>query len=471
MLEKFKSLFGAQDMTTGKPLKCLLMFSIPLLIGNLAQLFYSTVDSIVVGRFVGDAALSAIGASMPILNLFLVLFLAIGSGVMVMVSQYFGAKDYDNLEKSVGNSITLIALVSVFLMAVGLSASRWVLRVTQAPPEAFDMAHTYLFICFLGVAGNGFYNIMSGILRGMGESVYPLLVLLGTMLMNIILDIWFVAGLDMGIAGAAWATIISQTISAVVCLYKVLHSRQYFTIRGQSLRLRKQVVLTVCRLGIPNGIAQAIMWLSTLVIQRLNNSMGYMVTAAITATIRVDSFALIPGTTFNMSASTFTGQNVGAGKMDRVKKGCYTTFGMCMTVSVAMVLFMVLCGRWLIGLFTTTQEVIDMGYSFIVTMVPAYLFMAIGQSFGGVIRGAGDAMGPMWISFITQVVVRIPATYLIAYLTRSAEYPKGDPRSTFFAMVIALFISAVTTLLYFRFGPWKNKGITSQAKEAQSQEA
>ena len=178
MLKKFKSLFGAQDMTVGSPLKCLLLFSVPLLIGNIAQLLYSTVDSIVVGRYIGDAALSAIGVTSPILHLFLVLFIAVGSGVMVMVSQYFGAKEYENLKYSIGNAITLIALVSIVLTTLGLIGTGWMLRVTAVPPEAFDMGYTYLFICLAGVAGNGFYNIMSGVLRGMGESVFPLLVLL-----------------------------------------------------------------------------------------------------------------------------------------------------------------------------------------------------------------------------------------------------------------------------------------------------
>ena len=266
MLAKFKSLFGAQDMTVGKPLKCLLLFSIPLLIGNVAQLLYSTVDSIVVGRYIGDAALSAIGVTSPILNLFLVLFIAIGSGVMVMVSQYFGAREYDNLKNSIGNSITLIAAVSVVLTALGLTCARWMLRVTAVPPESFEMSYSYLFICFAGVAGNGFYNIMSGVLRGMGESVFPLLVLLGTTVLNIILDILFVAGLHMGIAGAALATVIGQSLSAVVCLLKVVLSRTHFTLTWKSLKLRREVVGTICRLGIPNGLAQAIMWFSTIVV-------------------------------------------------------------------------------------------------------------------------------------------------------------------------------------------------------------
>ena len=469
MSGKFKALFGPQDMTVGSPLKCLLKFSFPLLIGNVAQLLYGTVDSIVVGRFVGDRALSAIGVASPTLNLFLVLFIAIGSGIMVMVSQYFGAGEYDKLEQSVGNSITLIAIVSVVLTALGLFGLDWILTATKAPPESYDMARTYLFICLAALAGNGFYNIMAGILRGMGESMFPLLVLLGTTVLNIILDVWFVSGLHLGIAGAALATIIGQTLSAVACLTKVLLSRRYFHLTARSLLLRKDVLKTVCRLGLPNGVAQAIMWLSTIIVQRLNNTMGYMVTAAITAMLRVDSFAMIPGTTFNMSASTFTGQNVGAGRLDRVKKGTYTVFFMSLSLSVVMVILMVLFGKRMIGLFTTTQELIDMGYSMIIAMIPTYLLISIGQSFGGVIRGAGDSLGVMWISLVAQTAVRIPAAYLIAYLTRSEKYPAGDPRSCFWALVLAVFCIAAATLIYYRAGRWKTKGITAKAKAAQAE--
>ena len=446
-------------MTVGSPIKCLLMFSVPLLIGNFAQLLYSTVDSIVVGRYVGDEALSAIGVTSPLIMLFMVLFMAIGSGVMVMVSQYFGAKEYKHLEATIGNSITLIAAASVVLTALGLLLTDWMLTSINTPVETYALARTYLIICFIGTAGDGFYNIMSGILRGMGESVFPLIVLVATTILNIVLDLWFVVGLNMGIAGAAWATTIGKTLSAIVCLVKVLVTKGVVKIQPRHLKLKKEIVLNVCRLGIPNGVSQAIMFLSTIIVQRLINSMGYMVTAAITAVLRVDSFAVIPSQTFNMCSSTFTGQNVGAGKMDRVKQGCKAVFVMCVSVTVVMIILMLIFGRWMIGLFTETQELIDIGYSIITVMIPAYLLMSVGQSFSGVIRGAGDAIGPMWIALITNTVIRIPASYIIAYLTRSAANPAGHPTSAFLALDIAMLLSACATLIYYRMGRWKNKSI------------
>lgn len=266
----------------------------------------------------------------------------------------------------------------------------------------------------------------------------------------------------MGIAGAAWATIIGQTLSAVVCLVKVLMIKDIIKIKPHHLILEKEIVLNICRLGLPNGVAQAIMFLATIIIQRLINNMGYLVTAAITAVLRVDAFAVIPSQTFNMSISTFTGQNIGAGQMDRVKQGNRTVLIMGLLVTTVMVGLMLIFGKWMIGLFTDTQELIDMGYSFICIMIPAYYFMTFGQSFGGVIRGAGDSMGPMWIALITNTVIRIPAAYIIAYLTISEINPAGHPATTFFAFVIALGLNCIATLVYYFKGPWKNKAVVGK---------
>ena len=218
MIQKITNLFSSQDMTVGKPMTCLLRFSIPLLIGNLAQQLYSTVDSIIVGQYVGDRALSAIGTTLPIINLLLVLFIAISTGTSIMVAQYFGAKERDRLSHSVGNAITLILASSVIIMAVGIPLSGSLLKLTNTPTETYDLAHTYLVIILAGVAFSGLYNILSGVLRGLGNSVYPLFVLITASILNIFLDIYFIANLHMGVGGAALATIISLSLIHI-CLF------------------------------------------------------------------------------------------------------------------------------------------------------------------------------------------------------------------------------------------------------------
>ena len=462
MFKKFAALFGAQDMTKGSPIICLLKFSIPLLIGNVAQMLYSTVDSIVVGHYCGDAALSAIGSSSPVQNMFLVFFIAIGTGVTIMVSQYFGAHDSKKLGLAVGNALTLIAIVSVVLTAAVLPLSRHILSLVNTPVETFEMAHIYLVILVWGFFGTGFYNVLSGILRGLGEAVFPLIILVGSSVLNIVLDVWFVAGLNIGIAGAAYATIISQILSAAACGVKIFAMRRSLGLNAKTLLLRKTTVKNMLRLGIPTGISTGVLFLGIILLQSLINSMGYMVTACITACIKIDSFAVLPSQTFSTAASTFTGQNIGAGNMQRVKKGTKSIMLICMVTTVVMVTIMIILAKRLIGLFTTTEELITLGFSILIIMIPSYLLMAVSQCLSGVMTGAGDSVAPMWISIISHVLIRTPLAYLFAALSRSETWPNGAPYGVFWSMDIAMFIGAVITIILFRKGRWLNKSLVKR---------
>ena len=215
-------MFGAQDMTQGSPVGNLVKFSVPLLIGNLAQQLYSTVDSIVVGNYVGDGALAAVGASGPILNLLLVLFMGISVGASIMVSQYYGAGERENLSETVGTTITATLLSSAFIMVLGPLITRPVMAMLDTPADIYEMSCEYLVILFLGIIGCAYYNIISGVLRGLGDSIMPLIFLIVACLLNIVLDIWFVAGFQMGVAGVAWATILAQAVSGALCLWRLM---------------------------------------------------------------------------------------------------------------------------------------------------------------------------------------------------------------------------------------------------------
>ncbi|HOV66038.1 MAG TPA: MATE family efflux transporter, partial [Bacillota bacterium] len=320
MIDRLSALFSSSDMTVGNPMTCLLRFSIPLLIGNLAQQLYSTVDSIVVGQYVGDKALSAIGTTLPIINLLLVLFIAISTGTSIMVAQYFGAREKRLLSHSVGNAITLILLSSVIIMVIGIPLSSPLLELTNTPVETFDMAHSYLVIILAGVFFSGLYNILSGVLRGLGNSVYPLFVLLIASVLNIFLDIWFVAGLEMGVGGAALATIISQAVSAVLCLFKLVRMKDTLVIDKSTLTPNRDLISQLMRLGLPAGITQVIFSMSMVFVQSLTNSMGYKVVTCTTAVMRIDGFAMMPNFTFGMAIATFVGQNMGANKLDRIEQ-------------------------------------------------------------------------------------------------------------------------------------------------------
>lgn len=466
MSGKIKALFGAQDMTAGSPFSCLLKFSVPLLIGNLAQLMYMTVDAIIVGKLIGDVALSAIGAAMPPYNFFLALFMGIGSGVTIMVSQYYGAKEYDNLGLSIGNSMTLVAIASVLITAIATPLTGPMLRLVNTPPESFDFARIYLIILFIGSVGNGFYNVLSSILRGLGDSIFPLLVLIGTVILNTALDIVFIASFGMGVEGAAWATFISQLLSAGVCLIKIMVMHDTAKIRVSMLRPVRRITKQIIGLGGPSAISMAIMFASTVFVQSLINKMGYIVVTAITITQRLDAFAVIPSQTFQIAAGTYTGQNIGAGHMDRVRKGTRMVIFISLVFTAFMVAMMLLFGRHMLGLFTSTESVVTMSMTFVFILSPGYLAMSLSGSWMGVMRGAGDAIGPMWLSLLNNVILRVPLSYLIAYMTKTDTSPNGDPNSIFLALLISLLLGCIISTIYYRTGKWRGKAITGGSGEA-----
>ncbi len=464
--EKLNHFFGAQDMTTGKPMNNLLTFSIPLLIGNFAQQLYSTADSIIVGRYVGDTALSAVGSTIPIVNMICVLFIAIATGAGVMVSQFFGARKSDQLSLTVGNSVTLVFAASAILMAIFLPLSRPMLEFIKTPPETIEMATQYLLIYTYGIITVGLYNIISGILRGLGDSFVPLLILIVCCLLNVGLDIWFVAGLGMKVAGAAIATVISQAISSVLCILRLARLKKIVAVGLRSFIPRKKIIFELLKLGLPAGITQMIFSFAMITVQSLANSMGYQVVTCTTVVMRVDGFAMLPNFTFGMAITTFVGQNIGANRMDRVKQGSKDIVKIAFTTSVILVACVVIFGRYLIEMFTQTETIIRLGTRQLRILAVGYIAMCFSQVYGGIMRGAGDTMPTMWISLFTSVVVRIPLAYLLAYLTRSPEWPNGNPDAIFFSLMIVWVLGAIITYMWYRRGKWINKSVVKAGQAA-----
>ena len=453
-----------RDMTKGSPASNLIKFSVPLLIGNLAQQLYSTVDSIVVGNYVGDGALAAVGASGPILNLLLVLFMGISVGAGIMVSQYFGAKEKQKLSDTVGTTITATLISSIFIMIVGPLVSPLLLSALQTPSDIYQMSCDYLVIMFAGIMGSAFYNIISGILRGLGDSFMPLIFLIVACGLNIGLDIWFVAGFGWGVAGVAWATIIAQAISAVLCLIKLFRMHDILVIKWKTLRPKKVLLGQLVRLGLPSGLTQAIFSLAMIIVQSLTNSFGTAVIAANTVVMRVDGFAMMPNFTFGTAMTTFAGQNIGAGRLDRVEKGTKDGMKLGVSVSVVLVGLILLFGRYLMQLFTKTPEVIALGTRMLFILAVGYVAMAVTQIFSGVMRGAGDTMTPMWISIITTVIIRMPIAYGLEALTRPAggAMGSGAPDCLFISLLISWVLGAVLTGFAYRMGKWKKKSIVKR---------
>lgn len=459
-----KGLFAAKDLTEGTPWKRIVEFAVPMLIGNIAQQLYNTADSIIVGRYVGDFALAAVGSAGPILNLLLVLFVGISVGAGILVAQFFGAKDRDQLSRSIGTCISLTALASFAIMIIGPLVSRPLLELLNTPATIIDWCVDYLNIFFIGAAGFSYYNIFAGILRGLGDSFSALIFLLIATALNVGLDILFVAGFGMGVPGVALATVIAQGVSALLCLMKLMKMTDNFDLNWSMLKIDRKLTKKIMHLGLPSGITQAIFSLAMIMMQSLTNSFGEMVIAANVIVMRVDGFAMMPTFSFGSAMTTFTGQNVGAGKMDRVNQGAKDGTKISVAVSIATTLILLLFGHHLMNIFTDTSELVDLSMHFMRILAVGYIGVAVSQALSGVMRGAGDTMTPMWISLFTLVVLRVPIAYGVAYLTQSPQYPTGRPESTFISLLVSWTLGAVITLYYYKKGTWRKKVINPNIK-------
>ncbi len=455
----FKKLYEPTDMTVGKPWKSILMFTLPMLIGNVAQQLYSTVDSIVVGRYVGDNALAAVGSSLPILNMLLVLFIGISAGTSVMVAQYFGAKNREGLSYSIGNAITVTAVACLILIIAATPFVRPVLKILNTPDTIIDWCAEYLTISLVGIAGMAYYNILSGIIRGLGDSFSTLIYLLVATFINIVLDIYFVAVLKMGVAGVALATVIAQIVSSVLCLIKLSRMSDVFDFGIKFLKPASRYVKTIIRLGLPSGLTQAIMSSAMIIVQSLTNQFGELFIAANVVIMRVDGFAMMPNFSFGMALTTYAGQNVGAGLYDRVVKGAKQGTLMAVGCSAAITIILLLFGKGLMGIFSETQELVDSSYRLMKILAAGYIAMAVTQSLSGIMRGAGDTVTPMWISLITTVIVRVPLAYGISYLTRTPELPFGRCECIQISLLCSWVIGALLTAAFYKKGNWKKKAL------------
>lgn len=452
-----KRLFAPRDMTVGSPARNILLFAIPLLIGNFAQQLYNTVDAMVVGHYISDAALGAVGATGPMLNLMLVLFMGISTGASIVVSQYFGAKNREDLSRAVGSTIVLTFWSGLIITVLGMALTRPLLVLLGTPAGMLDMAVDYLAIIFLGVTACAYYNILGGVLRGLGDSVSPLLYLLLAAGLNILLDILSVTVLGMKTDGVAWATILSQGISAVLCFRRLRRMTEVLDLSRRTLRLDKPSARRIISLGLPSGIAQMVFSISSVLVQSLTNSLGPNVVTAATAIMRVDGFAMLPNFTFSIAATTFTGQNVGARRMDRVRQGMKATLAIGLTTATVLTLCILLFGGSLMRMFTQTTEIVELGISMMRILAVGYIAFCCTAVLLGVMRGAGETVRPMWISLITTVGIRMPVAYLWAYLTRSPQHPNGDPVCLYGSLLLAWVLGSLITIWVYRRGAWKHK--------------
>ncbi|SFQ45609.1 putative efflux protein, MATE family [Lachnospiraceae bacterium XBB1006] len=452
-----KKLFEPVDMTVGKPWEKILLFTVPMIVGNVAQQLYNTVDSVVVGHYIGDNALAAVGSAGPIVNLLLVLFVGVSVGASIMVSQFFGARDKENLAKTIGTSIILTGLASLIIMLMATLLSRPLLQLLKTPDSIIDWCTDYLHILFIGIAGMAYYNILSGILRGLGDSMSALWYLLFACVLNSVLDVVFVGYVGMGVPGVALATAIAQAISAVLCIRRLYQMKDIFVLKRRHYRLDKHHASNIIKLGVPSGVTQAIMSMAMLVVQSLTNSFGEMFIAANVIVMRVDGFAMMPNFSFGTAMTTYAGQNVGARQTERVHRGAKEGTLLAMGISATIVVIILIFGRPLMGIFTETEELVTLSMNMMRILAVGYVAVGVTQSLSGVMRGAGDTMTPMWISMFTTIVLRIPVAYGLAYLTRTPAKPNGEQASVFISLLVTWVIGAIITSIVYKRGKWTEK--------------
>ncbi|MCL2580458.1 MAG: MATE family efflux transporter [Oscillospiraceae bacterium] len=424
----------------------------PLLVGNVFQQLYSTVDAIMLGNFVGDYALAAVGTTIPLFFLIMLLMTGVAMGAGVMVSQYFGAKQREELSYTCGTCITLTAMLGLALMIIGPIFTRPMLIFLGTPPEILNDATLYMNILLWGVLGMGYFNIFSGALRGMGDAFSPLLYLALASLLNIALNFLFIGLLGWGVAGAAVGTVISQAFTSVLCLRRLMQMRDVFDMGLRYLRPQKKYLVQMLKLGVPTGVSQAIFAIAMMAVQPLANSFGPTFLATYVIVMRVDSFVMMPNFSFSNSMSVYAGQNMGAGKLERIAQGFKQCSLMALSTAVVIVALLLTFGGQIAGWFTQTEEVLAMTAQFLAILAAGYVIFSVGAVGWGAIRGAGDAITPLWASIIITAGVRVPSAYLFVHWL-------GTPVALAYSLLAGWTANTILALIAYRLGKWRKTGI------------
>lgn len=445
------------DMTQGTPWKMLLAFAMPLLLGNVFQVLYNTVDSIVVGQYVGATALAAVGTAMPTINLLLALFNGIATGSTIIIAQYYGAQRYEDVHKANTTIMIMTFGLGIVMSILGVSLAPWILHLTNVPEDVFDQALDYMRIFCGGVVFMMFYNIISGILRGLGDSKRPLYFLIISCCVNIVLDLLFVVVFRWGVAGVAIATVAAQAVAVVFAIARMNVISPYLRIDFKHLVFDKNMAWLSVRLGIPSGIQMMAMNIGNILVQSVINSFGSVIMAACNMVMRVDSFLMIPQFTMGLAVTPFVGQNIGAQKMDRVKKGIRAGFVLLFIIIAVMTVLLYLFSGSVMRAFTSDAAVLEAGLRQLYIILPFYIFVGIGFMFTSVLRGAGDTVIPMVNSILTNVLLRLPLVFWFTKL------PMGSD-GIYWSMVVVWIIGTIFMFVYYLSGKWKSKSVMNREK-------
>jgi len=445
-------------ITGGVIWKQLLLFFFPILLGTFFQQLYNTVDAMIVGQGVGKEALAAVGgATGTLINLLVGFFVGVSSGATVIISQYFGARDGQKVSRAVHTAAAMALLFGGLLTVVGIWLAPDMLRWMDTPDNVLPHALPYLRIYFAGMIPSLIYNIGSGVLRAVGDSTRPLIFLIVACLTNIVLDVLFVLGFHMGVAGAALATIISQAVSAVLVVVTLLRSETMFRLHPRRIRFHGEMVKRTLQIGLPAGLQSVMYSISNVLIQRAVNGFDTNVLAGWTAYSKIDCLFWMMVSAFGIAITTFVGQNFGAGLMDRVKKSVRVCMGMTFGTTVVMSLVLYFGGSLFYRLFTPDEAVIDEGMKILRLLVPTYVTYISIEILSGAVRGAGDSLIPTLMTLFGVCLLRV------AWL--AVALPKWPTMTTvLLAYPITWVITSLLFIVYYWKGGWLKRCLARKAQ-------
>lgn len=454
----------AKTMTQGKEWKLILLFALPLIAGNILQQLYNAVDGMVVGNFAADGenALAAVGTCAPVTMVFIAFAIGMSGGCSVMISQLYGARRFDEMRQAISTSLILVGSIGLFLSVVGSVVAKWFLTHVLSVPENFLAdAVAYFSIYCVGLVFQFLYNIVAFILRALGDSSATLYFLLVSSATNIVLDLIFVAVFHWDVPGVAAATVIAQVVSAVVSVVYMFKRHSILRFGKGEFRFRRDKALLALRLGIPNTLQQCVVSLGNVAVQRVVNDFG--MTAGCAAAVRLENFvATIPGS-INVALSTFTGQNVGAGRLDRVKRGLRAALLMGVGISAVASAVTFVFAAPLAGLFGVEGTALATAVAYTRVLAPSRLVFALYFITTGVLHGSGDVSFTAFNSLVS-LGIRCIMAYVLAYLT-----PLGGA-AVYVSPVIGWAVSVFLAFARYRWGPWRTKAITTAKETPEEQE-
>lgn len=445
-------------MTEGNIWKLLIIFSIPLILGNLLQQMYNTADSIIVGNFVGSNGLAAVGSGTALINLIIAFSQGAAVGAGVIVSQNLGARDKEKTKLAVHTAMCIAIILGVILSAIGVIFSRDLLVWMKTPKSVLKDSVLYLQIYCGGLIFNVIYNMATGILNAAGNSKRPLIYLAIASVTNIILDLVFIKALKWGVKGAAIATDISQALSCVLAVGYLLRVNSDYKLIVKELKIHGNTAKQIIRVGLPTAIQNMVISFSNVLVQSSVNSYGATAMAGYAAYLKIDGFNILPVLSISMAVTTFTGQNVGAKKPDRIKKGMWTALIMGVVYTVIIGVVILLTSHTVLGLFTKDNEVITYGQLAMKYFCPFYFLLGILNILAGTVRGAGKGVPPMLILLFSMCIFRILWIKIALPFYSTID-------GVFILYPISWFVGMVLMIIYTKFGKWLPKGLNQPKQQ------